>query len=410
MVTKPPRNFHPEPFAYHEEIELTIDDLSNLGEGVGRHEGWVVMVPFALPGERVLARIWRNKKNYSEADLVAVMEPSPERVEPPCPLFRECGGCQYQHLHYDAQLRWKTSQIRELLRRIGGLEVEVAPCHGSPAVYGYRSKLTPHYPAPREGTVGPIGFQRYANSSIVDVPSCPIARPAINAALAEERERLRHPMRAKGQARKPRGGTLLLREGLEGVTTDNRALLTARIGPRVFQFVAGEFFQNNPHILPELVDYALGQAEGAGIRYFVDAYCGVGVFGLCGADRFEAVAGIEVNATAISLARANAAINGIGNATFLIGTAEAIFADLRFPPEATTVLMDPPRRGSDPVFLAQLKAYGPARVVYVSCGPDTQARDLRELVAAGYRVTRVQPFDLFPQTRHIESVVTLERG
>jgi len=409
MTVRPPRNFHPEPFAYHEEIELSIDDLSNLGEGVGRIDGWVVMVPFALPGERVRARIWRNKKNYSDADLMEVLESSAERVEPVCPLFRECGGCQYQHLSYAGQLNWKTNQIVELLRRLGGLEVPVNPCHGSPETYGYRSKLTPHFNSPREGLVGPIGFQRYANRSIVDVPQCPIARPAINVKLAEERERLSQPQLKRGK-KKLRGGTLLLREGEEGVTTDNKATLTERVGKRVFQFVAGEFFQNNPHILPAMVDDALGQAEGEGIRYLVDAYCGVGVFGLCGSDRFEKVAGIEVSAPAIALAKANAQINGITNADFLIGTAEAIFAGLSFPAEQTTVLMDPPRKGADEVFLEQLVAYGPARVVYVSCGPDTQARDLKYLCAHGYAVARVQPFDLFPQTRHIENVVTLVRG
>ncbi len=381
---------------------MTIDDLSNLGEGVGRIDGWVVMVPFALPGERIRARIWRNKKNYSAADLVEVIEASPERVEAPCPVFGECGGCQYQHLEYAGQLRWKTRQIEELMKRIGGIDLPVERCVGSPEIYGYRSKITPHYGTPRDGRIGPIGFQRYANRSIVDVPQCPIARPAINAALEVERERLRNrPPKGK------RGGTLLLREGVEGVTTENRNLLTARVGNRTFQFVAGEFFQNNPYILPRLVEYALGQAEGP--RCLIDAYCGVGVFSLCGAERFDEVIGVEVSPAAVSLAGVNARINGIQNARFLIGSAESIFEGLSFEGRETSVLMDPPRRGSDEVFLNQLVEFNPQRIVYVSCGPDTQARDLQFLVGRGYRVERIQPFDLFPQTRHIESVVTLVR-
>ena len=238
-------------------------------------------------------------------------------------------------------------------------------------------------------------------------PKCPIARPAINVVLEEERTRIRSGSR-KGK-RKPRGGTLLLREGIEGVTTDNKAILSERVGNRVFQFVAGEFFQNNPFVLKSMVDYALGQAEVPGVRNLVDAYCGVGVFGLCGADRFESVVGIEVSAAAIGLAQANAKINGITNARFIIGSAEAIFEGLPFPADETAILMDPPRRGSDGIFLGQLVAYGPRRVVYVSCGPDTQARDLKFLTAHGYRVERIQPFDLFPQTRHIENVVTLSK-
>lgn len=120
FTMRPPKNFHPEPFTYHQEIELRIDDLTNLGDGVGRIDGWVVMVPYALPGERVRARVWRNKSNYSEADLVDVLEFSPARRVPQCALFGQCGGCQYQHLDYDAQLEWKTRQVRELLRRLGG--------------------------------------------------------------------------------------------------------------------------------------------------------------------------------------------------------------------------------------------------------------------------------------------------
>lgn len=388
---------------------MTIDDLTNLGEGVGRIDGWVIMVPFALPGERVIVRIWRNKKNYSDGDLVAVLEASPDRVEPQCPLFQECGGCQYQHLSYAAQLHSKTNQIVELMRRLAELQnVSVEPCIGSPEIYGYRSKLTPHFDSPRDGVIGAIGFQRYANRSILDVPQCPIARPAINQAMGAERERIRTEKRP-GKTKK-RGGTLLLREGLEGVTTDNKELLSERVGGRVFQFIAGEFFQNNPFILPIMVDYALGQAKAAGIQHFVDAYCGVGVFGICGASRFESVTGIEVNAPAIALAQANAKINGIRNTEFLIGAAESIFEGLSLPPESTAILMDPPRKGADEVFLRQLVEFGPARVVYVSCGPDTQARDLKYLCAHGYEVTRIQPFDLFPQTRHIENVVTLVRG
>lgn len=379
-----------------------IDDLTNLGEGVGRIDGWVVMVPFALPGERVKVRIWRNKSNYSDGDLVEVIEASADRVEPKCGLFQECGGCQYQHLSYEAQLRWKSAQIVELMRRLGGIEMPVQPCRGSPEAYAYRSKLTPHYQRPRDGRMGPIGFLRYASRSIIDVVQCPIARPAINERLTEERARLHAKPPKKGK-----GGTLLLREGDDGVTTDNKALRTGSVGGKRFQFVAGEFFQNNPSVLPLLVDYTLDESENGGERYFVDAYCGVGVFGICGAERFEAVAGIEVSGQAVALAQANAALNGVRNAEFLIGSAEAIFEELKFPADETCVLMDPPRRGSDEPFLSQLVAYGPNRVVYVSCGPDTQARDLRYLVDQGYRVTRIQPFDLFPQTRHIENVVTL---
>jgi 23S rRNA (uracil1939-C5)-methyltransferase/tRNA (uracil-5-)-methyltransferase len=405
-MQKAPRNFHPEPFAYHEEIELEIDDLSNLGHGVGRRDGWVVFVPYALPGERVRVRIWRNKKQYSEGDLIEVLRASPERAEPACPLFGDCGGCQYQHYAYAAQLEWKRRQIAQLLRKMAGLTVPVNPCLGNADhPYGYRSKITPHFRRPPDQPGTPIGFQRAASRSIVDVPACPIASPAINVALARERARLQ-----RGERRYRKGGTLLLRDSAIGVLTNMAAMASEPVGAFTFAFVAGEFFQNNPHVLPLMVDYALERAAGDGIDFLVDAYCGVGVFGICGHRRFKEVAGIEVNEQAIELARVNARTNRAANVRFQLGSAEAIFKGLEFPQERTTVLLDPPRKGCDPDFVEQLLAYTPARIVYVSCGPDTQARDVKRLLEGGYRVIDVQPVDLFPQTRHIENILTLDRA
>jgi 23S rRNA (uracil1939-C5)-methyltransferase/tRNA (uracil-5-)-methyltransferase len=418
VSTAAPRGFIPEPFAYHAEIELTIERLTNLGWGVGRHGDWVVMAPFTAPGDRARVRVFKNHKNYSEADLVELIEPSPDRAGPACPFFGTCGGCQYQHLDYARQLAHKTDQVRELMERIGDLDTPVSPAHPSPRPYGYRSKLTPHYPRPPRELRGlhrprpateeelPIGFLRQGRGrDILDVPACPIATDAINAALPSARAELR--ARA---GRLKRGGTLLLRHTLEGVTTDNKVLVSERIGQKTFQFTAGEFFQNNPFILPEMVDYVLGQATGLGGRFLVDAYCGVGVFALCGADRFERFAGIEVSAPAIRWANANAAINRVENGTFTIGNAEAIFADIDFPGEESIVIIDPPRAGCARAFIDQLLAFAPRGMVYVSCDPATQARDLKLIGEGGpYAVTALQPFDLFPQTRHIENVATLAR-
>lgn len=403
---KPPRNFRPDPFAYHQELELVITDLSNLGDGVGRVDGWVVLVPFVLPGERVRVRVWRNKRTHSEADLVELLEASPDRVEPRCPLFTTCGGCQYQHLHYPAQLAWKSQQIRQLFLKMTGLDLPVNPCLGRPdQAYGYRSKITPHFRRPPDQPAVPIGFQGAATRSVVDVPHCPIASPAINAALPRQRQLLR-----SGNPPFRKGGTLLLRDTTAGVVTDMRARVEESVGSRTFAFIAGEFFQNNPHVLPLMVDHALQQAAAPGIRFLVDAYCGVGVFGISGAHRFQEVLGIEVNEQAVLLARENAITNQTPNARFLLGQAETLFQQVTFPPQQTTVLLDPPRRGCHPDFLQQLLDYRPARIVYVSCAPDTQARDVRLLHESHYKVTHVQPVDLFPQTRHVENVMTLEDG
>jgi 23S rRNA (uracil1939-C5)-methyltransferase/tRNA (uracil-5-)-methyltransferase len=413
------KKFNDLPFAYHQEIELEISTLTNRGVGLGRVQlpgspsGWVVMAPFTLPGEKVRVRVFRNHKNYSEADPVAILSPSPDRVAPLCPIFGACGGCQYQHLTYAEQLSWKRRQVAELLEHMAGVTFPVEPVVGSPSQFGYRSKITPHFEVSRDSGPDPfpIGFLRQGTRhDIVDVPRCEIATDGINARLAG----LRTSVRLKAaEGAYPRGATLLLREAGGAVATDYDATITEEVGPPVglkLRFLARDFFQNNPFILPEFVAYVRRQASAGGAGFLVDAYCGSGLFALGAAGAFERVAGVEISATSVAFARENAAANGIGNAIFLAGDASAIFAGLDFPPAETAVVVDPPRRGCDETFLRQLFAFGPRTVVYVSCDPATQMRDLRLFLDAGYQLERVQPFDLFPQTRHLECVITLRKN
>lgn len=400
-----PKNFVAEPFEYHQEVELIIESLTNLGMGLGRIDGWVVMVPFVIPGEKVKARIFRNFQNYSDADLVEVLEASPDRVVPECSLYTTCGGCQYQHIQYKRQLEEKTKHVKELMVKLGEINHPVELAHGSPKVYNYRSKITPHYNRPDRDGSQPIGFLQYGRrNQIVDVEHCPIATDAINTALPEAREVAR---REGGKKRRQRGGTLLMRNVLEGVVTSPQEIVSERVGEVTFQFKAGEFFQNNPYILPDLVQYVSTEASTLGARYLVDAYCGVGLFALSTASSFEQVAGVEISEPAVRWAQANATISGVKNARFVIGKAEAIFNGLKFSAEETAVVIDPPRKGCDASFREQLMEFRPQRIVYVSCDPATQARDLKQFVESGYMITRIQPFDLFPHTRHIENVVSL---
>lgn len=401
----PPRKFVPTPFAYHEEIELDITSLSNQGDGVGRYGDWVVFVPYALPGERIRARIYRNDKNCSMADLAEVLEPSPHRVAPVCPLFGSCGGCQYQHLDYAAQLEWKRAQVADLLRLQAGLELPVKPAVPSPRTYGYRSKITPHFHKPKDARMGAIGFLRAGSrSDVCDVEQCPIAMQAINEALPAVRKAAQ-----QAASQYKRGATLLMRVSEGAVITNHHAICTEQVGALSFNFLAGDFFQNNPYILPAFTDYVARQACADGTRYLVDAYCGSGLFALTLAPHFDKVLGVEVSETSADWARANARSNGIAHAQFLAASAEAIFAQVDFPAEESAVVIDPPRKGCDKAFLDQLFTFHPKRVVYVSCNPATQIRDLAGFDKAGYRVTEVQPFDLFPQTKHLECVATLEK-
>jgi 23S rRNA (uracil1939-C5)-methyltransferase/tRNA (uracil-5-)-methyltransferase len=327
---------------------------------------------------------------------------------PRCALYGTCGGCQLQHVPYDEQLDWKTAEVRRLFAEVlPDTPVDVLPCIGSPRTYGYRSKITPHFPRPRAGEAPRIGFLRVGlPQRTIDVPECALATDAINAALATVRADVAAAARAGTYKR---GATLLLRDAASGVTTDFRAVITEEIGDLRLTFRAGDFFQNNPFLLPRLAAHVAAEARAGGARLLVDAYCGSGLLALAAAPGFERVFGVEVSASSVAWARENAARNGRDNCTFLAADAGAIFAGLPAPGAEAAVIVDPPRKGCSPEFLAQLLAFAPRTIVYVSCNPETQVRDLVPLAAAGYRVARAQPFDMFPQTRHLECVVTLTR-
>jgi tRNA (uracil-5-)-methyltransferase len=470
---------------YHEVLELRIDSLTNMGWGIGRisidtqndddddadtesdddtennidvdERQWVVMVPHVVVGELVKVRIFRNQKNYSEADLIEIVEPSPQRVEPKCPLAGLCGGCQYQHMSIEAQRDWKTQHVEEVLRQqqIEGYEdekeaiIDVLPTVGTEHVYGYRSKITPHYQAPREigvdsYAIDAIGFQQSSNRNLVDVPECPIATNAINDKYKERRAELLQqakdgtfPLKkAKKKQQKKKGGflgaTLLFRhadddaDGNELVVTDHNQYMTTMVKHLKFRYLAGNFFQNNNYVLPLMVDAVLEAATkptstGNPPSYLIDCYCGSGLFALSAASKFDLCVGIELNKLAIKEATANADLNDISNCQFVAASAEAIFTsppklegrDIEvndFPRDQTIVVLDPPRKGCSTEFLEQLYEYGPERIVYMSCGPATQARDAKGIVeVGGYEIVSTQPFDLFPQTKHIECLMIFEK-
>lgn len=386
-------------------VEVDITALDDGGRGVGMAEDTTIHVPCTLPGERVQVAIWRRTGSDADADLLAILRPAAERISPGCALFGVCGGCQLQHLSYTRQLDWKTSLVRDHIARVG-LTADVAACVGSPRDYGYRSKITPHHERPRDDGPPAIGFLKTGRKhEVVDVARCPLATDGINARLPA----FRAEIAALASSRR-RGATFLVREAASGVTTDPDARVTERVGDLVLEFFAREFFQNNPFLLPRLVEFVVSSAVAAGARVLVDTYSGSGLFALAGAARFEEVVGVEVSAGAIIAARENAARNGLANVRFAHADSARIFTELPASASEVAVIIDPPRKGCDDAFLAQLSAFAPRTIVYVSCNPETLARDLTRLVPGGYTVSVIQPFDMFPQTRHVESVAVLERS
>jgi tRNA/tmRNA/rRNA uracil-C5-methylase (TrmA/RlmC/RlmD family) len=347
------------------ELELQINDIAFGGAGVGRANGKAVFVPFTIEGERVTAEITRAKKQFAEAELRAVLEPSPERVQPECPYFGRCGGCSYQHMRYEHQLEVKGRQVAQTLRRIGHFpEPPVQRIVPSPKQYRYRNRVTVHVEA------GVVGYFRRDAHQLIDVEYCPIAEPAVNAQLAELR------------ARKPRDGHYTLR---------------AHTGPRVFE-------QTNDEVadaLARLVDELLP----TGHKLLIDAYCGAGFFAKRVRGKFERVLGIEWDRHAVAAARETAG----GNERYIAGDVETelprelVQTDSAF----TSIIVDPPAAGLTPNTRRALVDRPPHTLVYVSCNPATLARDVAEL-ASRFHLLSVTPLDMFPQTAEIESVAHLE--
>lgn len=367
-----------------ERLTLDITDVAFGGEGVARLDEFVVFVPFVAPGERVEAEVIEVKKRFARARLVKVLNPSAERVEPACRYFGDCGGCQYQHLSYPAQLRLKHKQIGDLFQRIGGFDASVvAPIVGCPEPYGYRNRIMIRSQWDKFKQGLNIGFIRADNRLVVDIEGCKIAEPALNQEI--QRVRANPP---------PKGGLKVV----------------LRIPPEDWVVPRDSFFQNNFFLLPQLVEVVRDRLKQAGTRYLLDVYCGVGFFSLELADLVERFVGIELDALAIKAARANAGRRGRTHGEFVSGAAEDLLPGLlgKLEAAATTVLLDPPRKGCAPSMIEVLRRLRPAQVLYVSCHPATMARDLNALCAGGvFSLARVMPLDMFPQTQHVESVADL---
>ncbi len=387
-------------------IELDIDDLAYGGDGVGRTDGRVCFVPFALPGERVRARLTQEAKRYAHAALIEALTASPERIVPPCPHFRTCGGCRYQHLDYGAQLRWKQKQVADILARIGGFrEPPIEPMVPSPHPYGYRNKITLHGP-------GQPSFTALNSHRLIPIERCPLAIEPINASL---RTLLDFTLAANENLiiRSNRAGDVLWCTECAGRCTaagGNPAMLTEKILSQSYDFPLSSFFQVNPEILDQILITVGERVKTLGCTTLVDAYCGVGVFVLALTSRNQKGIGIEVDAAAIAAARANAARQDAKQVTFLQGPAEArLEQTLReATSDSTCLILDPPRAGCAASVLEAITRHRPRHILYLSCVPPILARDLKQLARAGYRLVSVQPFDMFPQTAHIESLAALE--
>ncbi len=390
------------------EIEIEIQDVAFGGRGVGRHEGCAVFVPGTLTGERVRVSLAKCRKRFAEAKLLEVLSQSEHRVDPACSLSDRCPGCTYQHVAYDEEIRLKQAQLAGLLKRIGGLDgVSFKEPIASPRELGYRNKLILH--AQRERKLGYFGED---NRTVIDVPACPLAMQPIN----DELHKIRANMKFMKQLRPNARVTIRCTEtngALHWVNRDSgqdRLMETSPLGE--VEVPRRAFYQVNPAAGALLVDRVGEAIESVGPTYLLDFFCGVGLFALLGAQRgVPHVFGVERTPTAIRAAKQNAKRLQLP-VEFMAEDVATVAAEALSKVKAadTMVIVDPPREGLEKELVATLIEGAPASIAYVSCAPDTLARDLKALVAGGYEVVECQLVDMFPRTPHFESVTVMRKA
>jgi 23S rRNA (uracil1939-C5)-methyltransferase len=445
-------------------IEIDITDLADTGDGIGRFEQLVVFVPDTVPGDRVAVRLQQVKSTYATAKLETLIKTSEHRIRANCIVADKCGGCQWQHVDYDYQLKTKQNQVIQALERIGGFsdlpldEILAGKIDNFPQFLGYRNKAT--YPLARSAA-GQIqaGYYQKGTHKLVNLNQCPVQDPRLDPLLKDVKEDI-HWMKWPVYDEKEHTGevrhlslrigrrtgeillTLIARTGdLPGLETQasdwlksypklvgvclniNAAKTNVIFGSETrciaglsylreefagleFQLRANTFFQVNTEAAEALLQVIAAELNLQGNEILVDAYCGIGTFTLPLAKQVQIAIGLEVQPEAIAQAELNAQLNDLTNVTFHIGTVEELLPQLGLKPDI--VLLDPPRKGCDRTVLETIKEMQPNRIVYVSCKPATLARDLKFLCENGdYKLVRVQPADFFPQTSHVECVAFL---
>jgi len=375
------------------EIVLTVERILPGGVGLAHARGQTVFVALAAPGDRVRARVETVRARLAFAAIVEVIEPSPARVEPPCPYFGRCGGCDFQQLSYEAQLSAKVEIIRDCLRRVARVEPPTEiPITPSPDRWRYRSRARWQHDPLRKL----LGYYERGTHRVCDVAVCAVAATPVQ-------ERLTRLRASVSEGRLPEGALEFEAvAGDEGVALeppvergDEREQSRTIRGER-YRFDAGCFFQINHALLEPLVAEGLRDAEGAAA---LDLYSGVGLFTLPLARRFARVVAVEGNPAAATYARRNLSDAGLSNArveTSPVG--DWLARNARAVDPTDFVLLDPPRAGAEAETVRAIIALRPRHISYVSCDPATLARDLRAFTESGYRVASVRAFDLFPQT------------
>lgn len=438
-----------------QELIFSIHSLGHTGEGVGHLDGYTIFVDGALPGEVVKVSLYELHKSYGKANLVEIIQPSPNRTQPVCSLFGQCGGCQLMHLNYSEQLIQKQKRVENALKEIGKLSVKVEPCLPSPLELQYRNKI--QLPV-RQGAEGPyLGLYARSSHDLVKVDHCHIhcsvgekiyqkikellpdstiepydsqkgtgelrcilIKSSINLSevLVVLITKTSHVKKLQDFAEKIMSASSLIKgvvqniNGASGnsILGDQYKLLCGamyireRLSDLYFHISPASFFQINTSQAENLYRKALEISDLNGDETVLDAYCGVGTLSLYFARHCKKIIGIECVPEAIKDANENAKLNSIHNATFFCAYLEDYINDIQ---SIDLMILNPPRKGCEKSILERIKNISPKKIIYISCNPSTLARDLAILHAYGYAIELVHPFDMFPQTAHVECLVKL---
>lgn len=445
----------------NDKIEVIIEDISETGEGIGKTDGFTWFIKDTVIGDRVEAKVMKTKKSYGFARLERLLEPSESRVEPSCPVARQCGGCQLQAMAYEEQLRYKERKIYNNITRIGGFsQVPMLPIMGMDEPWRYRNKAQFPWGTDKDGNII-TGFYAGRTHSIIGCEDCLLGIEENREVLKRIKAHMeRHHLRPYDEAahkglirhtliRKGfKTGELMVCQVINGsslphseelvkglleipgmtsisvninreqtnVILGNKVenlygpgYITDYIGAVKYRISPLSFYQVNPVQTEKLYGTALEYAGLSGGETVWDLYCGIGTISLFLAQKAKKVYGVEIVPQAIDDARENARLNGMDNVEFFVGKAEEVLPEQyeKNHVHADVIVVDPPRKGCDEVCLDTIVKMAPERVVYVSCDSATLARDLRYLADRGYEVVKVRGCDMFPQAGHVEAVIMM---
>ena len=423
-------------------IKGQIESLAFGGQGILRHQGLVIFVPFTAPGDIITCRILKLKPSFAIGELIQVDVPSPERVKPRCPYFGTCGGCQLQHLSYEEQLEHKRQSVADALKRIGKISADI-DTKIVPAKQNWCYRRHVNLKLIQDGSGFKAGYTAVDNVTLLPVEVCPIfvdetnpilkqlqevvamfVSPQLNEGkvtiLKQEQDKfLLHfhfkilPINVKEiifQAMtRWNGWSGVIASSFEKTLSYGNTTCSMEIDDLKFIFSSQAFIQNHPEQSSNIYRYVSDLAKKAKASKILDLYCGIGCTTLMLAKQADQVIGIENNSDAIEMAKANAQLNQLPNAVFVKANVEKVIQKYLNEARPDFVLVNPPRTGMDRQVIRALNERKPSQIVYISCMPSTLARDLRFLCEGSYDLTSCIAFDMFPQTAHVETVVTLKK-